>query len=123
VHPFTSWPRPLLLTLALAFGAADRVHFTVTRPGESARLSLDVVLEPGPPVLILRPSDRNAWLLALHFAGLIAAAPKVELNLDPLFAASCSPTRSLSTDAGPRYFSTSSRSSPPPPRSIAACPG
>ncbi len=190
MRPFTSWPRPLLLTLALAFGAAttlysalwmygvrfepraylgvlaelseepgslqlrvvkeggpgyraglragdriltvngrpvstgapfaeavthgrpgDRVHFTVTRPGESAPLSLDVVLEPGPreeppplsrqvaeevlgsypifflvvsvPVLILRPSDRNAWLLALHFAGLIAAAPKVELNVDP----------------------------------------
>jgi sigma-B regulation protein RsbU (phosphoserine phosphatase) len=192
VHAFTSWPRPLLLTLGLAFAAAttlysalwmygirvqpktylgveaerseepeslqlrevkesgpayraglrvgdrilavngrqmstrapftevvtrgepgDRVRFTVARPGTSAPFSLDVVLEPRPPeeprplsrrladevlasypvlflavsvsVLFLRLNDRNAWLLALHFAGLIASAPMVELNVDPAF--------------------------------------
>jgi sigma-B regulation protein RsbU (phosphoserine phosphatase) len=37
------------------------------------------------PVLLLRLNDRNAWLLALHFAGLIAAAPMVELNVAAAF--------------------------------------
>jgi PDZ domain len=94
-------------------GPGDRVRFTVARPGTSTPFSLDVVLEPRPPeeprplsrrlaeevlasypvlflvvsvpVLFLRLNDRNAWLLALHFAGLIASAPMVDLNVDPAF--------------------------------------
>ncbi len=90
----------------------DTVALSVERPGETRPLELRVVLEPVPrgagekswaqafaeqllvnypllflavglPVLFLRVEDRNAWLLALLFAGMIALAPLVWLGLEP----------------------------------------
>ena len=88
----------------------DHLRLLVERPGAPALLRLDAVLAPPPspsytlsrrvaqeilgsypilflvvsvPVLLLRLQDRHAWLLALTFAGFIAAAPMVELNVAP----------------------------------------
>src|SRR5213594_2827870 len=86
----------------------DVVRLTVERSGEAAPLVLPVVLGPRPGeqggrtparaiavelvasfpvvflvvgffVLFMRLQDRNAWLLALLFAGFIAVAPLVEI--------------------------------------------
>jgi sigma-B regulation protein RsbU (phosphoserine phosphatase) len=81
----------------------DSVHLTVVRPGQSAALEVTGVFRPnselpatpgslqeaadrllqnslllafvvvGLVILLLRPEDRNVWLLACFFAGLIAA--------------------------------------------------
>jgi phosphoserine phosphatase RsbU/P len=88
----------------------DRIRLLITRPGAAVPLLLEAVLGSPPaaevglsrrvareflgsypilfmavaiPVLLLRVEDRNAWLLALLFAGFIAAAPLVELNVAP----------------------------------------
>ena len=86
----------------------DIVHLTLERSGEAAPLLLPVVLVPRPQeqagrtparavaaqllssfpvvflvvgfsVLFMRLQDRNAWLLALLFAGFIAVAPLLEV--------------------------------------------
>jgi len=86
----------------------DIVHLTLERSGEAAPLVLPVVLVPRPQeqggrtparavaaqlvssfpvvflvvgfsVLFMRLQDRNAWLLALLFAGFIAVAPLLEV--------------------------------------------
>src|SRR6266850_2672000 len=86
----------------------DIVHLTLERSGEAAPLVLPVVLVPLPQerggrtparavaaelvtsfpvvflvvgfsVLFMRLQDRNAWLLALLFAGFIAVAPLLEI--------------------------------------------
>jgi phosphoserine phosphatase RsbU/P len=87
----------------------DVVRLTIERPAEAAPLVLPVVLSPPPAervprtraravaselvasfpvvflvvgffVLFLRLQDRNAWLLAILFAGFISVAPLVELQ-------------------------------------------
>ena len=87
----------------------DEVELTVERPGEAAAFRVRVRLAPRPPdndnlgfgqwlaselvnsypvlfvvvglpVLFLRLSDRNAWLLALLFVGFIAGAPLLLLE-------------------------------------------
>src|SRR3989449_8576597 len=87
----------------------DVVRLTVERSGEAAPLVLPVVLGPRPQeqggrtparavavelvnsfpvvflvvgffVLFMRLQDRNAWLLALLFAGVIAVAPLLEIQ-------------------------------------------
>jgi sigma-B regulation protein RsbU (phosphoserine phosphatase) len=98
-------PNPLL-DLVLSRSPGDPVRLSVERPTDHGRASFDVDLvlavpEPqalgrllaiqlvslypvpfvvvGLGVLLLRPDDRNAWLLALVFAGLVAGAPVQEL--------------------------------------------
>jgi sigma-B regulation protein RsbU (phosphoserine phosphatase) len=111
VQALASWRRPLLLILAVGFAAATTLYSALWMYG--IRVELAVVLEPRPPavppplsrrvadevlgsypilflavsvpVLLLRFNDRNAWLLALVFAGFIAAAPGVELKVAPVF--------------------------------------
>lgn len=87
----------------------DRVILAVERTGEAAPLELQATLSPragpeqpqpraqtavlqllgsfpllfvvvGLPVLFLRLEDRNAWLLALMFAGFVSGAPLLEIE-------------------------------------------
>jgi phosphoserine phosphatase RsbU/P len=92
----------------------DTVTLSVERPGVTIPLALNISLQPWPtiqrtslaetlafqmvlafpvwfllvslPVLFLRLEDRNAWLLALLFAGMIAGAPlfPFELVIPPM---------------------------------------
>src|SRR5271167_4494756 len=99
----------MTLAPALARGKpGDVVTLDVERPGEPALLHLQLVLGPPRPrqrptlaqwlaeqeisyypvpflivgmlVLFLRLEDRNAWLLAILFAGFIAAAPAAQME-------------------------------------------
>jgi hypothetical protein len=110
-RPVSAWAA---FTDAVTHGRpGDGVRLTVARPGAPDPIELHVVLEPRPasaprtlsrrvadevlgsypilfvvvslPVLFLRLHDRNAWLLALLFAGFIAAAPIFELKVGPGF--------------------------------------
>src|SRR5712691_3981570 len=107
-RPLTPWA-PLLEAVGHA-RPGDRLRLLVARPGATAPLLLEAVMATPPsvpvsrsrrvaqeflgsypilflavaiPVLLLRVEDRNAWLLAMVFAGFIAAAPLVELNVAP----------------------------------------
>jgi sigma-B regulation protein RsbU (phosphoserine phosphatase) len=99
------------LTQAVGHGQpGDRLRILVARSGAPAPVLLEAILDPPPspalplsrrvaqeflgsypilflavavPVLLLRVEDRNAWLLALLFAGFIAGAPMIELNVAP----------------------------------------
>jgi membrane-associated protease RseP (regulator of RpoE activity) len=99
----------LTVAPALASGKpGDVVTIVIQRPGVKDPITAKVTLEAAPPrntrtfvqslairlidfyplpflvvgllVLFLRLEDRNAWLLALMFAGFIAAAPVVSLE-------------------------------------------
>ena len=123
MRALSSWPRPLLLSLAAVWSAVTifysalwmygvrvqphaHVRVEVDTAGEAATLDpRDVASVPvsrsrrvaqeflgsypilflavAIPVLLLRVEDRNAWLLAMVFAGFIAAAPLLELNVAP----------------------------------------
>ncbi len=90
---FTSLPRPVLLALAVLFVATTVAYSAIwmyyvrqTGPAPEQQLPERIARElvmsfpvlflvVGVPVLFLRLRDRNAWLLNLLFAGLIAAAP------------------------------------------------
>jgi len=107
-RPLTPWA-PLLEPIGQG-RPGDRLRVLVARPGAPAPLLLEAVMGAPPPtalspsrrvaqeflgsypilflavaipVLLLRVEDRNAWLLALLFAGFIAAAPLVELKVSP----------------------------------------
>jgi sigma-B regulation protein RsbU (phosphoserine phosphatase) len=98
-------PNPLL-DLVLSRNPGDPVQLSVERASDGERESLEIGIVLGAPeplplgrtlaiqlvslypvpfvvvglgVLLLRPDDRNAWLLALVFAGLVAGAPVAEL--------------------------------------------
>jgi len=115
-------PNPVL-DLVLSREPGETVRLAVERPGNPpAHLDLVLVLgEAGPQpfgrsiaiqlvslyplpfvvvglaVLLLRPDDRNVWLLALVFAGFVAGAPVAALaHVPPGCAGSASPTRSSS---------------------------
>jgi sigma-B regulation protein RsbU (phosphoserine phosphatase) len=107
-RPLTPWA-PLVQPIAHG-RPGDRLRVLVARPGAPRPLLLEAVMDDPPstelslsrrvaqellgsypvlflavaiPVLLLRVEDRNAWLLALLFAGFIAAAPLLELNVAP----------------------------------------
>lgn len=89
---FTALPQPVLTMLAVLFLAATAAYSAVwmyyvrlvypesqSFAEGAARLLVTsfpvVFLLVAAPILLLRPKDANAWLLALLFAGLIAGAP------------------------------------------------
>jgi sigma-B regulation protein RsbU (phosphoserine phosphatase) len=110
-RPLASWSS--LVEAITQRKPGDRLRLTVARPGAEAPFAVDVVLGRPPgsdaeslsvrvarqalasypllflvvsvPLLLLRVEDRNAWLLALLFAGFIAAAPLVEFSVAPAF--------------------------------------
>ena len=99
-------PNPIL-DLVLSRQPGETVRLSVDRAGEEEPDALDLEIALGAPVplplgrtlaiqllalypvpfvvvglsvLLLRPDDRNAWLLALVFAGFVASAPVAEVG-------------------------------------------
>jgi sigma-B regulation protein RsbU (phosphoserine phosphatase) len=74
--------------LKLVVGGGKRVPERVIRLEDLLGLPLDYYpvcfLVVGVAVLLLRPDDRNAWLLAVLFGGFLADAPLFEGNIPPL---------------------------------------
>ncbi|HKU28449.1 MAG TPA: PDZ domain-containing protein, partial [Candidatus Sulfotelmatobacter sp.] len=74
--------------LQLIVAGGRRVPEGIVRPVGLLRLPLDYYpvcfLVVGVAVLLLRPDDRNAWLLAVLFGGFLADAPLFEGNIPPL---------------------------------------
>lgn len=74
--------------LNLVVGGGKPVPERVIRPEDLLGLPLDYYpvcfLVVGVAVLLLRPDDRNAWLLAVLFGGFLADAPLFEGNILPL---------------------------------------
>lgn len=72
----------------LVVGGGKPVPKRTLRLGDLLALPLDYYpvgfLVVGVTVLLLRPNDRNAWLLALVFGGFLADAPLYEGNIPPL---------------------------------------
>jgi sigma-B regulation protein RsbU (phosphoserine phosphatase) len=109
-------PNPVL-DLVLSRQPGESIRLVVERPGETepSALELELVLGEAPPrplgrsiaiqlvslypvpfvvvglaVLLLRPDDRNAWLLALVFSGFVAGAPVAALaHVSPLLRRFC----------------------------------
>jgi PDZ domain len=73
--------------LSLVVGGGKRVPERTMRLEDVLGLPLDYYplgfLVVGVTVLMLRPDDRNAWLLALLFGGFLAVAPLFEGNIPP----------------------------------------
>ncbi|PYX07733.1 MAG: hypothetical protein DMG88_12990 [Acidobacteria bacterium] len=71
--------------LKLVVGGGKRVPAGTMRLEDLLGLPIDYYplgfLLVGVAVLVLRPDDRNAWLLALLFGGFLAAAPLFEGNI------------------------------------------
>ncbi len=109
----------------------DRIRLLVTRPGVPHPVLLEATLGPPPdvaiapsrrvaqeflgsypvlfvavavPVLFLRVQDRNAWLLALLFAGFIAGAPLVEAIVAPFIRGFLLAYRILFYGCWPAFF-------------------
>src|SRR6266571_2389677 len=123
----------VLATTTILYSAVwiDGIRLLVTRPGAPHPVLLEATLGPPPdvaiapsrrvaqeflgsypvlfvavavPVLFLRVQDRNAWLLALLFAGFIAGAPLVEAIAAPFIRGFLLAYRILFYGCWPAFF-------------------